>query len=219
MKQQLKTTAQKIAIIFGLLLIPSLMMQSCKKDDITSMGVVNESKVKELHQAMHKLWSDHMTWTFSTVDAFFNNEAASSSNLDRLLQNQKDIGEAIKPYYGVEAGDALATLLTEHILGAVPVLTAVKEDNTADLETALEDWYENAREIGEFLDEANPYWKEHGMRDMMKMHIDQTVLYSLELFGGNYDQAIEIFEEAHHHMLMMGVDLADGIVIQFPEKF
>src|SRR5690349_13254045 len=60
------------------------------------------------HDAMRKLWEDHITWT----RLFIVSAATESGNLpdlgatvDRLLQNQVDIGNAIKPFYGAAAGD------------------------------------------------------------------------------------------------------------------
>src|SRR5215212_5067064 len=45
----------------------------------------------------------------------------------RLLRNQDDIGNAIKPYYGEEAGAKLTDLLKEHILIAVELVDAAKK--------------------------------------------------------------------------------------------
>jgi hypothetical protein len=39
--------------------------------------------------------------------------------LARLLHNQEDLGNIIKPYYGEEAGTKLTALLKEHILTLV----------------------------------------------------------------------------------------------------
>ena len=48
----------------------------------------------------------------------------------RLLKNQVDIGNAIKPFYGNVAGDKLTSLLKDHIMGAVDLLKAAKAGNT-----------------------------------------------------------------------------------------
>ena len=77
------------------------------------------------HDAMRKLWEDHITYTRNVIISFELNEPAAgvvlpdlNTVVDRLMQNQVDIGNAIKPYYGEEAGNQLTKLLHEHITGA-----------------------------------------------------------------------------------------------------
>jgi hypothetical protein len=173
----------------------------------------------ELRGTMQKLWSDHMQWTFATVDAFFHNPKGLDAQLNRLLQNQKDIGAAIVPVYGQAAGDQLSQLLTTHIQQAVPVLTAAKNGDQAALKKALDDWYINAREIADFLSKANPNWKQEEMRGMMKTHIDQTTAYSVDLLKDDYINAIKKYDEANNHMKLMAEELSAGIIKQFPDKF
>src|SRR5262245_46154286 len=48
----------------------------------------------------------------------------------RLLRNQDDIGNAIVPYYGEDAGRKLTDLLKQHILIAVELVGAAKSGNT-----------------------------------------------------------------------------------------
>lgn len=174
----------------------------------------------ELRGSMQKLWSDHMQWTYATVDAFFHNPNGLNPQLNRLLKNQKDIGAAIVPVYGQAAGDKLADLLTTHIKQAVPVLTAAKNGDQTALKKALDDWYSNAQEIADFLASANPKnWNQADMREMMKKHIDQTTAYSVDLLKGNYDDAVKKYDEANEHMKQMSDELSMGIIKQFPDKF
>ena len=48
---------------------------------------------------MRKLWEDHVTWTRLAIISL---EAAppTQAMVARLLRNQTDIGNAVKPYYG-----------------------------------------------------------------------------------------------------------------------
>lgn len=173
-----------------------------------------------LRGAMQKLWAEHMQWTYATVDAFFNNPKALDASLNRLLQNQKDIGAAIIPYYGKEAGDKLTALLTEHIQGAVPVLTAAQKNDQSGLKKALADWHANAQAIADFLSAANTNnWKQDDMRTMMKAHIDQTTAYAVDLLGKNYKNAVEKYDVANQHMKDMADELSMGIIKQFPREF
>ena len=80
------------------------------------------AKAAALESAMNRLWEDHVTWTRMVIVDF----AAGLPDLKtaevRLLRNQTDIGNAVKPFYGTAAGNRLTSLLRTHILEAVTVL-------------------------------------------------------------------------------------------------
>jgi hypothetical protein len=94
---------------------------------------------------------DHITWTRVVIISF----AAGTPDLKaaeaRLLRNQVDIGNAIKPYYGAAAGNKLTRLLKTHIVQAVSVLQAAKAGQKKQLDVALKAWYGNAHQIAAFL--------------------------------------------------------------------
>ena len=175
------------------------------------------AKQRDLYLAMRDLWSQHMSGTYATVTAFVSDSPGFDASVNRLLQNQKDIGNAIKPFYGKAAGNKLTALLTEHIQLAVPVLVAAKDGDSDALDTAVANWYENARQIGGFLAKANPAWK--GARKMLKTHITQTVAYASDQLQGDYAKSIEDYDMAEGHMLMLADQLSAGIIKQFPGRF
>ena len=182
-------------------------------------GAKDASNQIALYSAMSQLWAQHMEWTYATVIAFAEDSPALTASLERLLQNQVDIGDAIRPFYGEEAGDQLTAALTEHINDSVPVLTAAKAGDSAALNTAVAAWYENANAIGEFLASANPHWKEKDMTSMMEMHITQTIAYASDALAGDYAKAIVDYGIAEQHMHEMSDMLAAGLIKQFPKKF
>src|SRR5688572_12135828 len=196
----------------------SSMKNDNKSTDLTKL--IKKPKVLELNRAMRDLWYAHMYWTLITVDAYYNDPIGLNAKLNRLLQNQKDIGAAIVPYYGQAAGDQLAELLTEHITLAVPVLKAAKENDQVALDRAIKDWYANAKAIGTFLASANPEnWHAQDTQAALEMHITQTIAYSVSILKGEYSQSFGGFEEATRHMIMLADLLTEGIAKQFPEKF
>jgi hypothetical protein len=174
----------------------------------------------ELRSAMRKVWADHMQWTYATVDAFFHNAKALDPTLQCLLANQDDIGNAIKPFYGDAAGAQLTALLRTHINQAVPVLKAAQAGDDEALKKAQDDWYANAQEIADFLTKANPdNWPASATGPALKMHIDQTTTYSVDLLKGDYPAAIGDYGKAFDHMMDLADILTNGITKQFPDKF
>src|SRR6185436_17422801 len=78
-----------------------------------TISVAMESSTKEaaLHDAMRKLWEDHITWTRLFIVSAVADLPDKAATTDCLLQNQVNIGNAIKSYYGDAAGEKLTALL------------------------------------------------------------------------------------------------------------
>lgn len=183
-------------------------------------GDISTSAEIGLYATMRTLWAEHMQWTYDTVVAFASGSESLEPTMERLLANQEHIGDAIKPLYGDAAGDALTELLEEHITDAVPVLTAARDGDTEALNSAIDEWNRNAREIGDFLADANPdNWERADMESMMEGHISQTVAYAAAQLQGDYAESIRLYDEAADHMADMADMLSSGIVAQFPDRF
>lgn len=173
-----------------------------------------------LHSGMRTLWDQHMAWTWSTVVAFATSPNSLKPTLNRLLQNQTELGNAIKPYYGNAAGNKLSKLLHTHILDAVPVLKAAKAGDRPALKKAVTAWYGNATDIADFLAAANPrFWPQATMRAAMKTHLDQTLAEAVAELTADYPASVAAYEAIHLHILDMADLLSSGIIRQFPRKF
>src|SRR3990170_71502 len=95
-----------------------------------SPSVTRTAKTVALQSAMRKLWEDHVTWTRLYLVSAIAGLPDTQPTVERLLRNQADIGNAVKPFYGDAAGAKVAA--------------------------ARGRWYANADEIAGFLTSANP---------------------------------------------------------------
>jgi hypothetical protein len=183
-------------------------------------GAAGSARQATLHDGMRKLWEQHVAWTRLTIVSFAGNTPELAATQARLLRNQTDIGNAIKPYYGRAAGNQLTALLREHITGAVAVLQAAKAGDAAALATAKDAWYVNGREIADFLNAANPRnWPRATLRSMMRTHLDQTIQEAVAQLTGDYAASVRTYDEIEDHILTMADTLSSGIVAQFPRRF
>ncbi|PVU82581.1 hypothetical protein DDP54_05735 [Cellulomonas sp. WB94] len=172
------------------------------------------------HDQMRKLWEDHITWTRLAIVTFADGSPSFGVTAGRLLQNQSDIGDAIKPFYGDAAGDRLTALLHDHITIAVEILQAAKIGDTDAFNAANTRWYANGNDIADFLATANPRsWPDDVMRADMKEHLDQTLTEASDELHGQYASSVTDYEGIHAHILMMADQLSAGIIAQFPSRF
>jgi transcription termination factor NusB len=173
----------------------------------------------ELKTGMRKLWEDHVTWTRNVIFNIMDDLPGTDEAVKRLLKNQDDIGNAIKPYYGEDAGKKLTELLHTHITQAADLLKAAKKDDNAAFEKVNKMWKENADEIAMFLSKANPNWKLDGMKKMMQDHLHLTTDEAVARKKKDYPADVMAYDKVHDEILEMSDMLAMGIVQQFPDKF
>jgi len=178
------------------------------------------AKAVAFRSSMDRLWEDHIVWTRMVIVDF----AAGLPDLQtaeaRLLRNQADIGNAVKPLYGRAAGNRLTGLLRQHILEAVPVLQAAKAGDQAKLTQALDAWHKNAHQIAVFLSKANPRnWPLKMTDAMMSRHLALTTREAAARIEGNWSADVRAYDQVHTEILAMSHMLSGGIIRQFPDRF
>jgi hypothetical protein len=203
----------------ALLIVLSISSPSFGQMKMENKKAVSTSNTATLKTNMRKLWEDHITWTRNVILCLVDGLPGTDQAVKRLLQNQVDIGNAIKPYYGEAAGNKLTELLKDHIIISAEVVNSAKAGNTSALDVANKKWYANADEISEFLCKANPKWALADMKIMMNDHLKLTTNEAVQRIKKNYDADVVAYDKVHDEILKMSDMLAEGIVKQFPQKF
>ena len=169
---------------------------------------------------MRRLWEDHITWTRLAVISLINGSPDTNATVARLLRNQADIGNAVKPFYGKAAGNALTRELRAHILIAADLIAAAKAGDQAKLAEAQTRWERNADDIAALLNRANPrHWSRTALRAMLDEHLRLTTAEVVARLGANWEADVAAYDQVHRHALGMADTLAIGLVKQFPRRF
>ena len=192
---------------------------------ITAAGISMPAHAAHISRAafqddMRKLWEDHVTWTRLYIVSAVAALPDKAATAERLLQNQTDIGNAVKGFYGDAAGTKLTALLKDHIVIATQLIDAAKAGDNAKKDDAGKRWHANADEIAVFLSGANPKnWPAAEMKAHMKDHLDLTTTEVVAQLQADWKGSIAAYDKVHGQILKMADMLSSGIVAQFPEKF
>jgi hypothetical protein len=169
---------------------------------------------------MRKLWEDHVTWTRLYIVSALADLPDKDVTAKRLLQNQTDIGNAVKPLYGNDAGEKLSGLLTNHILIAADLIEGAKAGDTARSNQAGVRWDANADSIAGFLSAANPkHWPSAEMKSMMHEHLSATTGEVVSRLKKDWEGDVRAYDKVHGQILEMADMLSTGMISQFPAKF
>jgi hypothetical protein len=215
-----RLTTPVAAVAIALTALATLWVVDGAKATAPSSRAIPRLSESAFHDDMRKLWEDHVTWTRMFIVSAASDLPDVDLTAKRLLQNQADIGDAIAPFYGEQAGNRLAALLRDHILIAADVLSAAKAGSQSALGDALDRWYANGDDVAAFLHAANPdHWPLEHMRAMMREHLDLTLEEASQRLQGNFAADIAAYDDVHVAILGMADMLSSGIVRQFPGGF
>jgi hypothetical protein len=173
-----------------------------------------------LREDMRRLWEDHITWTRLAIISLTTDSPDTDATVGRLLQNQVDIGNAVKPFYGEAAGNELAGQLRKHILIAADVIAAAKAGDAAKLAEAQARWAANGDDIAALLHSVNPrHWPLATMKAEMHMHLELTTQEVVARLEGRWADDVAAYDKVHDHALHLSDLLSDGLIAQFPKRF
>jgi hypothetical protein len=185
----------------------------------TTTPIVNQKQLA-FRNDMRKLWEDHVTWTRLAIISLTTDSPDTDATVGRLLQNQVDIGDAIKPFYGDAAGEQLSGLLRDHILIAADLIAAAKAGDASAVADAQERWTANADDIAGFLAAANPRsWPLDEMKAMLHDHLALTTEEALARLHEDWEADVAAYDKIHVQALGMADMLSTGIIKQFPARF
>jgi len=214
----------KKAIFPGALMLVAIFLSAIfpvnAQMDMNTKNAFKTASANELRINLRTLWEDHAMYTRNVILNIIDDLPGTNEGVARLLKNQDDIGNAIKPVYGDAAGKKLTELLREHIVIAADLLKAAKVNNQTDFNTDNTKWFKNADDISLFLSTANPKnWPLEDMKKMMHEHLTLTTQEAVARIKKDYKGDIEAYDKTRAELLEMSDMLATGIVKQFPEKF
>ena len=212
-KRPSKRALTAIGIVAALLVVATVLVSG-------ALAGTQKMSAIAFHDAMRKLWEDHVTWTRLAIVSLVAGLPDTSATVDRLMKNQADIGDAIRPFYGDAAGDRLTALLKDHIAIAAEIILAAKAGNQTSVNDGVARWYANADQIAAFLSGANPKnWEADMTRHMMHDHLDLTLKEAVAHLTGDYSTSVATYDAIHVQILAMADMLSSGIVAQFPQLF
>jgi hypothetical protein len=165
------------------------------------------------------LWEEHIIWTRMFIMSVADNTTDKAVVTSRLLKNYDDMADALKPFYGNDTGKKFGDLIEEHLLTAAAMVEAAKAGNNTAATAAEKKWYENADEIAAFESNINPNWNKTDLMAMWHDHLKLTKGEAVARLTKNYAADIEAFDQIEALANTMADSMADGIVLQFQDKF
>jgi wobble nucleotide-excising tRNase len=165
----------------------------------------------DLKAALRKLFTDHAVFTANVMKSIVDGGKDTKQQLDRLLLNQKDIGDQLEPSIGCEKADKITELLTEHIKAAGDVITAaVKKDKM--LNVKIDILFTNSNSVAEALTSLNPELLPLNFTCQMFHDHNQSVIdMTIARIKGEFTEEIQIYDSYYNDILVLSDAIFDAL--------
>ncbi|WEG16615.1 glycosyltransferase [Alkalihalophilus pseudofirmus] len=204
---------------FIFIVLSNALASSVSANANSEKPCISQSEVT-FENDFRRLWIDHVLWTSNYITSATTAGAEDQEQvLARLLKNQEDIGNAVKPIYGEDAGNKLTELLKEHIVIAGKIVDAAKEGQADTVDQLNKEWFENADEIASFLSEANPNLNVEDVKNLLYAHLELVANDLTASLSKDWDARIVAIDEGVNHIILMADAISKAVIKQFPEKF
>lgn len=157
----------------------------------------------KIDKTMIKLWVQHLLYTRLVIMAFFTNDKSFNDLMNRLMKNQRDIGDLMGKIYGFQVGQTISNALLKHIMIAGKVLIAIKSNDIG--QNTINEFYDNALNIGIYLDKLTHTNK---FVNHMKIHIASLINNIVAYTNKNYVMDISTLDIYVNSGLDMAFDMA-----------
>jgi hypothetical protein len=175
------------------------------------------SKVQQTQDALRDLWVGHIFWVRNVaLETIGGNPAAAKAAEEQVVANARQIADAIAPYYGKAAADALFGHLAGHY-GAIKDYLLARDK--AGQDAAWKKIAANAEAIATFLSGANPNLPKDTLMALLVAHGGHHVQQIGQLRSKDYPGEAATWEAMRKHMYVIADALAGAIAKQFPAKF
>ena len=206
-----------LLIIILFLLLPAVLAGNSSQQPAADQPKMDQQAYRN---RMHRLWENHGNWTHLFIISTLDDLEYRNPTRNHLLENQNNIGEALEPFYGDEAGEQFVALLEEHVQITDEMLHAAKNADAAAFEETVAHWYANADQVAEFLHEANPdHWPLKETKAILREYLDLTLEIAIARWNGDYAADIAASDKAHDQAIAIADMLSEGIIKQFPDRF
>lgn len=172
-----------------------------------------------LQRTMDLVWEQHIMWTRMLLISIAENLNDLEATKARLLENPKDTADVFRTYYGNNVANKIEKLLTEHLVIAADLITALKNGNQKLANELNTKWYKNADDMAVAFSSINPFYPRETVRKMFYDHLRLTTDEVSARLKKDYNADIKAFDMVQKEILEMSKFFVDGIVKQFPNLF
>lgn len=193
-----------------------------------SCSVFNTESAVKWRMDQRTIWARYL-WRLRNyiVSALHNGEDLAVVE-EQLFQNIDEIGDSIRPYYGLVASKQLAQLMRSFVLTMLNIVQALKKNNDSEVSSLGVKFKNEVSEFAKFLENLDPTdWPAEVVEKIFGEVAIAWQNQARARIAKNWPVDIDAVDTAHR-IILAGQDdgtpafsdvFARGVILKFPTRF
>ena len=177
------------------------------------------TKAADLRVTLNQVMRQHVALASVALKNLASDAPGAEASVKALDNNSVEIAGAVGAYYGEEAQADFLKLWRAHIGFFVDYTNAAVEGDEEAMDKAKADIEGYTEDASTFFAEANPNINKQELKERLQTHGNQVFAIIDAYAAKDYQEAFTKEEEAYNHIGMAADNLANAIVMQYPEQF
>lgn len=191
-----------------------------------TISVFNTEPAVTWRMDQRTIWARYLWRLRNYITSALHNGEDLAVVEEQLFQNIDEIGDSVRPYYGLVASKQLAQYMRSFVLTVLDIVQTLKKGGNIDalvkkVDTELDDF-------ANFAQKANPQnWPAETVKAIFGKVLQAWIEQVRARVSKNWPADIEAVDTAHRIILAGQYDgtpafsdiFAKGIIMQFPDRF
>lgn len=193
---------------------------------IYTTSIFNTESSVEFRMAARTIWARYLWRMRSYIVSALNSQEDIAFVEEQLFKDIDEIGEMIKPFYGLVASKQVSQLMHAFVLTEIDIVQALR--NRQDIKNLQARHIQQVEEFATFLNAANPkHWPREVVIDIFADLLTCWQNEAVARAKKDWATDIKATDEAHR-VVLAGRDngtpafteiFAKGVIAQFPDRF
>jgi len=185
----------------------------CQCKDKLAVTEIGAALLTDMKAVLRKLFSDHVNYTSLVVRSSVPQELPeAAADVKRLLKNPIDIANLLVNVVGAPLATEIKDAFTQHLILANSALKPVREGNTAGVQRAVAQFYEQGNTLADSLSKLNPSkLPQDYVLKLIREHNEFVVKLATLRQQRKYEEYNETFDKYYKHMLALADAVAESL--------
>ena len=192
-----------------------------KCQDLTSPNESGQTYTPDqmnINNEFQRLWTQLSVFIRSYIYAVLLNLPNTEAEAERLFNVPADFHTTFQTFYGPEIADKMTEMMTNFLSGLPQVLEGEMTNNQQLVNQGVQQWYQNADKLANFLDNINIFWNTKQWQNLLYQYISLNLAMITSIATKDYKHAIEIYERIVDIASIMGTYMAYGLFAEELQK-